>query len=134
MTQRARVKLFCAAVCVLVALLCALNQAPILAIAHGVAAVVVWRVGYGGKVESADVDAFINGLRDVRHGDGNREKMVRATLLPHVIAAPIVPSQEHTSTAASLVFRDELSVAQWRALSIRLRHQPRTVQRPHANG
>lgn len=134
MTQRAQVKLFCAAVCVLVAVLCVFSRAPILAVAHIVAAVFAWRVGLARKVESVNVNAFINQLQDASDKGERRDTSVLATVWPNVIFAPMLPSQKRLLPLMSIVFRDEFSSSQWRALSTRLRHQPRAARRAHGIG
>lgn len=134
MMQRAQAKLFCAAVCVVIAALCALNRAPILAALYGVVAIVVWHVGFGRKVESADMEAFSAGLQDASHERENHDTMVLATVWTKVISAPILPAEKRSLTATYIVFRDEFSASQWRALSTRLRHQPRATPWPPANG
>ena len=127
MTQRDRGKLFCAVACVLVATLCAFSQAPILAIAHSVAAIAVWRVDFGRRVESGKLDAFINELQDASYDGENHDISALATVWPGVICAPILRSQNRALLRMSIVFRDEFLPAQWRLLSTRLRHQPRAA-------
>ena len=134
MTQRTQMELFCAAVCLVIALMCAFNRAPVLAVVHAIAAVIAWLVGLGRKVESVAVEAFINRLRDASDDADNRDAMMVATVWPNVIFAPILPSQKCALTLMSVVFRDEFSAEQWRALSTRLRHQPRATPWPPANG
>ena len=134
MRQRTQLKLFCAVVCVLIAMLCAFNRAPILAVLHGFAAFVVARIGFGRKVESAGMEAFVRRLRDASYDGETRDTMVLATVWPNVISAPIVPSPKRALTVMSIVFRDEFSASQWRTLSTRLRHQPRAALWPHAGG
>ena len=105
-----------------------------LAVANGVAAVVVWRAGFGRKVESVDVDAFINQLQEASDGGTDCDTTALATVWPKVIWAPIVPSQKRALPTTSIVFRDELLPSQWRMLATRLRHQSRAALRPHKAG
>lgn len=134
MTQRTQMELFCVAVCLVIALICAFNRAPVLAVVHAVAGGIAWLVGFGSRVESVAVEAFIKRLRDVSDDAENRDAVVLGTVWPNVMFAPILPSQKCTLTLMSVVFRDELSTEQWRALSTRLRHQPRATPWPPANG
>ena len=129
MLQRERYKLFCVAACVLVVILCAISQAPILAMAHSVAAVVVWRVDFGRKVESRKLDAFVSELQDASYDDEHRDAPALATVWPSVICAPIRPLKNRALLRMSIVFRDEFSPSQWRVLATRLRHQPRAALR-----
>ena len=134
MAQRTQMKVFCAAVCVVVAMLCAINCEAMLALVNGVAAVAVWRVGFGRRVQSVEAEAFIARLR-VADGDAeNRDAMVLATVWPHVISAPILPSPKRAFAATSVVFRDEFLALQWRALATRLRHQSRAASWPRVKG
>lgn len=133
MTQRTRVKLFCAAACLMIAVLCVLNRAPILAAVNGVAVIVVLCVRFGREVESADIDAFISRLKEASRDGENHCEMVRATVWPRVISAPILPPPKRQFTLTTIVYRDELSASHWRALATRLRHQSRAALWPDAN-
>lgn len=120
--QRARAKLFCVVVCLASALLCALNRAPVLAVVHIVAALVIWRVRFGMPLESTDVVVLIATLRDARNAEEASPTMIRATVMPNVIAVPSSPMRWHQTAIA---FRDEMVADQWRQIATSLRHQPR---------
>ena len=94
--------MFCAAACILVAVLCAFNHEPILAAAQSVAAVVVWRVGLRRTVDSLDLDTFINKLQDASHKAENGGTTVLATLWANVIYAPMPPLSERFLPSMSI--------------------------------
>lgn len=130
MKQRSRARLFCVAVCATGALLCAVNHAPLLAAAHGIAAIAVWRFRFGRSLGAGQVDALIVRLSDAREARtdaSERATMIRATVMPNVIAAPMPALRATRWTQAATAFRDELSAERWRQLTTALRHQPRSA-------
>ena len=122
MTQRARAKLSCVAICAASALLCALNRAPMLAGLQGLAAIVIWRARFGQSLGANDTDALMVKLRDARSGEQARTAMIRATVMPNVIA---VPSSAKRWRQTAIAFRDEMTTDRWRQVATALRHQSR---------
>ncbi len=127
MLHRSRLKLFCVAICVASALLCALNRAPVLAVVQTIAAMAVWRVRFGRALESNDVGALIARLRDARNAEEGNLAMIRATVTPNVMAVPTPSSQASRWSQIAMAFRDEMTADRWRQLTTALRHQPRPV-------
>ncbi len=134
-TQRSRSKWCCVAICLVGAALCAFNRAPVLALMHVAAAVVLYRVSFGTTPGSHDIDALIARLRDARNAEPvNRPAMMRAVVTTRFI---LLSAPETSATGfwvrlwraargpVSLVFRDEMTDAQWRHIATALRHQPR---------
>jgi hypothetical protein len=131
--QRSKVKLFCVVVCFAGAVLCAINRAPVLAGSQFVAAIVVWRVRFGRRVQSADIDGFSDALNGAKLQSGNRGETILAAVFPDLIMAPIATSRNHRMTT-SIMFRDEVPAIRWRQLSTLLRHQPRSQSRSTRSG
>ena len=61
-------------------------------------------------------------LRDARSGEQARTAMIRATVMPNVIA---VPSSAKRWTQTAIAFRDEMTTDRWRQVATALRHQSR---------
>ena len=124
LTQRARAKLLCVAVCLASALLCALNHALVVAAAQGIAAIVVWRMRFGLRLESSEANALIARLREARLEQA-RPEVTRAMVMPKVIAVSVQSLGAKRWTPTAIAFRDEMTVDRWRRVTIALRHQPR---------
>ena len=133
MDQRSKAKLFCVVVCFAGAVLCVYNRAPALAGSQFAAAIILWRVRFGRRVQSAELDGFIDTLNGAKVQSNNRGGTILAAVFPDVIMAPIVLSRKHWVTT-SIVFRDELPALRWRQLSTRLRHQRRSLLKSTSHG
>ena len=124
-TQRSRAKLGYVAIGVVSAVLCALNHAPMLAVAQGIAAIALCRVRFGQSLEPPEVDALIASLRDARMAEKTRPTMMRAMVTANVIAVPMRTSRIGRWRRTAIAFRDELTAILWLQLTTALRHQPR---------
>jgi hypothetical protein len=134
--KRSKAKWCCLVMCVATAILCALSHAPVLAVAHQIAAIVIGYTRFGRIAGSGEIDAIVATLRDrratgSRHEGEGREASIRAVALPAIISLPRLSTRRKIFSVNDVVvvFRDELESVQWRTLATHLRHQPRTPPR-----
>jgi hypothetical protein len=120
--QRSRAKLVCIAVCIVTAVLCALSRAPVLAVVHGIVAMVIWHLRFGRPLQSNDMDGLVVKLRDARLAEDAGPAMIGATVMQNIIAVPLSASRW---APTAIAFRDEMTVDRWRQLATALRHQSR---------
>ena len=136
-TLRAKLKFFCVAVCVVSAVLCAMNGAALIAAALVIAGLVVWRTRFGAHVATVELIAVNRRLSEARIGRSELvapATIIRAAVTPQMICLRLAETPKRWWNNASITFRDEHPATLWRALATRLRHQPRpsNERTPHA--
>jgi hypothetical protein len=107
-----------------------------LAVAHVVAAFVVWRTRFGVRLPTSEIDELIALLRDERGaatasketGNHVQARTIQAVALPGIICAPMlqIPRRMFPAHPVAVTFRDEVLPSKWRELATLLRHQART--------
>ena len=90
-----------------------------------VAAMVVWRAGFGRMVDASAINSFTAMLREGRLEPRLGDVAIQATVLHAAITARFTPRRRRLVASTAIVFRDELSPALWREVSVRLRYQLR---------
>jgi hypothetical protein len=122
---RERLRWACVALCIVGGVLCVCSRAPVLAMAHVVAASFVARARFGDALTVQDIEQSFISLKAARSPQaGATEDAISAMVTTTFVATPRPGEVPRWRSPWSMTFRDEMADEQWRRWVTLLRHQP----------